>query len=81
MFVSQTFPLSHFPCHVLTATCIQSTYRPTLLADSTSLKGLKDLKIKLELAAGFKLDLLSLLGLMDLTIVPIVAYSARRVQA
>jgi hypothetical protein len=27
MFVSQTFPLSHFPCHVLTGTNLQHAFR------------------------------------------------------
>ena len=62
------------------ATCMQSTYNPILLADSTS-KALNYPKVKL---ADLMFDLLSHLGLVDLVDLMIgptaVVYSARIVR-
>jgi hypothetical protein len=75
-YLSEIFPL--VPLQRIT-TCMQSTSRPTLLADSTSLEDLKDLKLKVAGLLCMKFNLPSLLGL-DLMIELRVAYSAQIVQ-
>jgi hypothetical protein len=61
LFVSN-FPTVPLPCNT---TCMQSTCRPILLVDSTSLKDRQDLKIKVADLLCTKYDLPSLLGLVD----------------